>query len=119
MPPAPNFWRPTSGLTTFTANLFTQFSRPIIGWLNASAQETAARASLDNAQAVQQAAEARLKNGLATLPDVLEARSATAQAQYDLQAILGAEQIARGDLATAMGEPANTMIRVQPFSQLS
>ena len=87
--------------------------------LNASAQETAARASLDNAQAVQQAAEARLKNGLATLPDVLEARSATAQAEYDLQAILGAEQIARGDLATAMGEPANTMIRVQPFSQLS
>ena len=87
--------------------------------LNASAQETAARASLDNAEAVQQAAEARLKNGLATLPDVLEARSATAQAQYDLQALLGAEQIARGDLATAMGASANTAIRVQPFSQLS
>jgi hypothetical protein len=34
-----------------------------------------------NAQAVQQAAGARLQNGLATLPDVLEARSATAQAQ--------------------------------------
>jgi outer membrane protein len=87
--------------------------------LNASAQETAARASLDNAQAVQQAAEARLKNGLATLPDVLEARSATAQAQYDLQAILGAEQIARGDLATAMGASANTAIRVQPFSEVA
>jgi outer membrane protein len=87
--------------------------------LNASAQETAARASLENAQAVQQAAEARLKNGLATLPDVLESRSATAQAQYDLQAILGSEQIARGDLATTMGEPSSTMIRVQPFSQLS
>src|SRR5271156_453723 len=78
--------------------------------LNASAQETAARSSLANAQAVQQAAEERLKNGLATLPDVLEARSATAQAQYDLQAILGAEQIARGDLATALGSSATTMI---------
>ena len=86
--------------------------------LNASAQETAARASLDNAEAVQQAAEARLKNGLATLPDVLEARSATAQAQYDLQTILGAEQVAHGDLATALGEPANTTIRVQPFSEV-
>ena len=86
--------------------------------LNASAQETAARASLANAQAVQQAAQERLQNGLATLPDVLEARSATAQSQYDLQAVLGAEQIASGDLATALGASAATMIRVQPLSEV-
>ena len=86
--------------------------------LNASAEETAARASLANAQAVQQAAEERLKNGLATLPDVLEARSATAQAQYDLQAVLGAEQIARGDLTTVLGASAASMIRMQPFSEV-
>ena len=86
--------------------------------LNASAQDTAARASLANAEAVQQAAEERLRNGLATLPDVLEARSATAQSQYDLQAVLGAEQIARGDLATALGAPAATMIRVEPLSEV-
>jgi outer membrane protein len=86
--------------------------------LNASGQEGAARASLANAQAVQQAAEERLHNGLATLPDVLEARSATAQAQYDLQAVLGAEEIARGDLATALGASAATMIRVQPLTEV-
>ena len=86
--------------------------------LNASGQEAAARASLANAQAVQQAAEERLHHGLATLPDVLEARSATAQAQYDLQAVRGAEQIARGDLATALGASATTMIRVQPLSEV-
>jgi outer membrane protein len=86
--------------------------------LNASGQEAAARASLANAQAVQQAAEARLHDGLATLPDVLEARSGTAQAQYDLQAVLGAEQIARGDLATALGASAITVIRVQPLSEV-
>jgi outer membrane protein len=86
--------------------------------LNASGQEAAARASLSNAQAVQQAAQERLHNGLATLPDVLEARSATAQAEYDLQAVLGAEQIARGDLATALGASATTVIRVQPLSEL-
>ena len=68
--------------------------------------------------AVQQAAEERLHNGLATLPDVLEARSATAQAQYDLQAVLGAEEIARGDLATALGASATTMIRIQPLSEV-
>jgi outer membrane protein len=86
--------------------------------LNASGQEAAARASLANAQAVQQAAEERLHNGLATLPDVLEARSASAQAQYDLQAVLGAEEIARGDLATALGASATSVIRVQPLSEL-
>jgi outer membrane protein len=86
--------------------------------LNALGQEAAARASLANAQAVQQAAEERLQNGLATLPDVLEARSATAQAQYDLQAVLGTEQIARGDLATALGASAATMIPVQQLTEV-
>ena len=86
--------------------------------LNASGQEAAARASLANALAVQQAAEERLHDGLATLPDVLEARSASAQARYDLQAVLGAEEIARGDLATALGASAPTMIRVQPLNEV-
>ena len=86
--------------------------------LNSMGQEDAARASLSNAQSVQQAAEERLAHGLATLPDVLEARSATAQAEYDLQAIIGAEQTARGDLATALGVNATAVIRVQPLDQI-
>ncbi|HET6931520.1 MAG TPA: TolC family protein [Candidatus Acidoferrum sp.] len=87
--------------------------------LNASGQEEAARANLSNAQAVQQAAEERLKNGLATLPDVLEARSATAQAEYELQAVLGAEEIAHGNLANALGTAPQTDIRVQPLRELT
>jgi outer membrane protein TolC len=86
--------------------------------LNAAGQEEAAGASLVNARTVQQAAEERLRNGLATLPDVLEARSATAQAEYDLQAVLGIEEIARGDLATSLGASATTRIRVQPLSEV-
>jgi outer membrane protein TolC len=86
--------------------------------LNAAGQEEAAGASVVNARTVQQAAEERLRNGLATLPDVLEARSATAQAEYDLQAVLGAEQVARGDLATALGTSATTRIRVRPLSDV-
>src|ERR1700746_2729750 len=86
--------------------------------LSAIGQEDAAQASLTNAKSVQQAAEERLNNGLATLPDVLEARSATAQAEYDLQAVLGAGEIARGDLATFLGPPAATRIRVQPLNEL-
>jgi outer membrane protein len=79
--------------------------------LNSRGQEDAAKANLKNAQTVQEAAEARLQQGLATLPDVLEARSAAAQADYDLQAALGATEIAHGDLATALG--------VSPISQLN
>ena len=60
-----------------------------------------------------------MTNGLSTLPDVLEARSATAQADYNLQAILGQEQIARGDLATALGNSANIAVNVQPLDQLT
>src|SRR6201996_384482 len=86
--------------------------------LSSMGQEDAARASLSNAQAVQQAAEERLAHGLATQPDVLEARSATAQAEYDLQAIAGAEQIARGDLATAVGISATTAIQIESLDQI-
>jgi len=86
--------------------------------LSSMAQEDAARASLANAQTVQQAAEDRLAHGLATLPDVLEARSATAQADYDLQATVGAEEIARGDLATTVGASATAFIRIQPLDQI-
>src|SRR6201995_5856547 len=86
--------------------------------LSSMGQEDAARASLSNAQAVQRAAEQRLAHGLATQPDVLEARGATAQAACDLQAILGAEEIARGDLATAVGASATTAIQVQSLDQI-
>ena len=41
-----------------------------------------------------------------------------AQEQFDLQAVLGAKEIARGDLATAMGASATTRIRVQPLNEV-
>ena len=87
--------------------------------LSASGQEEAARANLSNAQAVQQAADERLNHGLATLPDLLEARSAAAQAEYELQAVLGAEEIAHGNLANALGTIPQTAIRVQPLQELT
>jgi outer membrane protein len=100
-------------------NVIYQVQQAYYQLLNASGQEEAARANLSNAQAVQQAAEARLDHGLATLPDVLEARSATAQAEYELQAVLGAEEIAHGNLATALGTTPPTAIRVQPLRELT
>ena len=86
--------------------------------LDASGQEDAARASLANAQAVQRAAEERLQNGLATLPDVLEARSAAAQADYELQAALGATEIGLGNLAMALGAMPSADLHVKPLSEV-
>jgi outer membrane protein len=95
-------------------NVIYQVEQSYYRLLSSMGQEDAARASLANAKAVQEAAEERLAQGLATLPDELEARSSTAQAEYDLQSALGAEEIARGDLATAVGDRASLTIKVQP-----
>lgn len=86
--------------------------------LDSKGQEEAAEANLKNAETVQQAAEARLQNGLATLPDVLEARSAAAQADYDLQAAIGATEIAHGDLATALGISPTTQFQVESIQSI-
>jgi len=87
--------------------------------LAAAAQQQAAEANLANAQAVQAAAEDRLTHGLSTRPDVLEAQSSTAQAQYNLQTAIGTYQNARGDLATAIGTSASVAIQVEPVTSLS
>jgi outer membrane protein len=87
--------------------------------LNSKGQEDAQEANLKNAQTVQADAEARLQLGLATLPDVLEARSAAAQADYDLQAAIGATDIAHGDLATALGVSPTVQFQVESIQSLT
>ena len=87
--------------------------------LNTKGQQDAAEANLKNAQTVRQDAEARLELGLATLPDVLEARSAEAQADYDLQAVIGASEIAHGDLVTALGISPVNPLQVESIQSLA
>jgi len=84
--------------------------------LDAMGQEDAARATVTDAQTVQQAVEARLANGLATLPDVLEARAATAQAQYELASIRGLEAISLGALATVLGASPTGRFHIEDVS---
>lgn len=86
--------------------------------LNADGQRKAAEVSLENAKTVDEDASARLANGLATKPDQLEAAAARAQADYDLQAAVGAVDIARGNLATAVGFAPETAFKVQDIDQL-
>jgi outer membrane protein len=63
----------------------------------------AARDTLRTAQTTQDAAENRLNNGLATLPDVLNARAETSQAVFDEESADGDEKIARVTLTEAVG----------------
>jgi outer membrane protein TolC len=86
--------------------------------LNAEGQRQAAEVSLENAKTVEEDAKARLSNGLATKPDELEATAARTQADYDLQAAVGAVDIARGDLATAVGLAPGTIFKVQGIDEL-
>ncbi|MGA2806777.1 MAG: TolC family protein [Terracidiphilus sp.] len=86
--------------------------------LNAQGQRQAAESSLENARAVEQDAGARLENGLATKPDELEAAAARAQADFDLEAAVGAVDIARGDLATALGVDPGTVFTAESIDQL-
>jgi outer membrane protein TolC len=66
-------------------------------------------------QTTQDAAEAQLANGRATLPDVLNARAAAAQSRYDLEASLGAVDSARVILRETIGvEPSDAIVVQQP-----
>lgn len=74
-------------------------------YLLVTAQERlqASQDILRTAQTTQDAAENRLSNGLATLPDVLQARAETAQAAFDEESSDGDEKIARVTLTETVG----------------
>jgi outer membrane protein len=79
--------------------------------LGARSQLQADEASLAEAQKSFQAAEERRRAGVGTLADVLQAQATEAQVRVVLETNRGAVEISRGQLATAVGWPANT-----PFS---
>ena len=73
----------------------------------ARAQRDAQRTAVEEATANLNAAEERHRVGLATIADVLQARTFRSQAQLTLETFEGAVHIAQGSLAVAMGIPAN------------
>ena len=73
----------------------------------------AAQDTLHTAQTTQDAAENRLANGLATLPDVLNARAETAQAAFDEESADGTEKIARVTLTETVGADPSPNITIE------
>src|SRR6266576_2668939 len=61
------------------------------------------QSSLEAAQTVEQAVQARVDNGLATKPELLQAQQQTAQSAFDVEAMTGAESDARVALVESIG----------------
>ena len=87
--------------------------------LNSQGQIAAAEANLENAQSIAGEVDARFANGLATLPDALEARAAAAQAGYELASLQGAQSNSAAQLATTLRLPASTVLPIVPLAQLA
>src|SRR4051812_4979494 len=75
----------------------------------------AQRSAIAQAQAALTAAQQRFKVGLATIADVLQAKTALSQEQLNLETIQGNLQAARGGLAAALGLPANLPFDLAPL----
>ncbi len=87
--------------------------------LAAAGQRRAAEANLKSAHAVAEATQARYDNGLATSPDLAEARSADAQANYDLQIRIGEEQKSSGTLASLLTASPDSEFKTQSIDDLA
>jgi outer membrane protein TolC len=77
----------------------------------------AARAALDSARTLEEAAVARKQHGLATLPEVLQAREEVARTTYGLDDALAAEHDASMALLESVGIRPGTPMEIADVSQ--
>jgi outer membrane protein len=71
-----------------------------------------AESAAETAQTVDSAVEARVNNGLATQPELLQAQQQLAQAQFNLEKARGSERDAFVDLMNAIGLSPSLRIRI-------
>ena len=92
--------------------------RAFLGLTSLRGKIAVAQSAVDSARAVRESAEAQLRNGLATIPEVSQARQQEAQAAFDLEDVLASERDAQVALAESIGIPPTTPIQVTDFSAL-
>src|SRR3954466_352821 len=85
-------------------------------YMSTAALLAAERSAIAEAQANLTAAQQRNRVGLATIADVLQARTALSQEQLNLETTQGNLQAARGSLASALGLPANLPFELEPLA---
>jgi outer membrane protein len=77
------------------------------------------QSALEAAQTVEQAVQARIDNGLATKPELLQAQQQTAQSAFDVEATSGVESDARVALVESIGLLPTVPLRVADLGQRS
>ncbi|MEM8608275.1 MAG: TolC family protein [Myxococcota bacterium] len=82
-----------------------------------AAEVTAYEVSVETAATTTAAAQARLDVGVGTISDVLQAKANEAQILVDLAGARGDTQVAHGELAVAVGWPANTRFDIEPAAE--
>ena len=97
-------------------NTVLQAQAAYFNYMATAALLAAERSAIAGAQANLNAAQGRNRVGLATIADVLQARTALSQEQLNLETIQGNLQAARGGLAAALGLPANLPFELEPLA---
>ena len=95
-------------------NVVLEVAGAYFNYMSTKALLDAQQSTVQEATTNVQAAEQRHQVGLATIADVLQAKTALAQAQLALETTQGNLQAARGALAVAMGLPANLPYDIEP-----
>ena len=89
-------------------NVVLAVQQTLVQYLGIKAQLAAAHANVLQAKTALEAATVRHDAGVATIAEVLQARTALSQAELVETTLAGQALVTRGALATAMGLPANT-----------
>jgi outer membrane protein len=89
-----------------------QVESALFSYLATRALRDAQVTAVAEARADTAAAEARLRVGVGTLQDVLQTRTALAQARFQLETLEGSLLSSRGTLAAAMGLAANARFEI-------
>ena len=92
--------------------------RAYYGLTSLRAKIAVAESAVDSARAVREAAEAQLRRGLATAPDLALARQQEAQAAFELEDVQARERDAQVALADSIGILPTVPIQVADFSVL-
>ena len=93
-----------------------QVESALFSFLATNALRNADLTAINEAQGDTAASEARMRVGVGTLQDGLQARTELAQAHFQLATDEGALESARGNLAAAMGLPANARFDIPKVS---
>jgi len=89
-------------------NIIFEVEKAYYNYVTAKVLLEAQQATYKEAETNMEASKDRHQAGVATIADVLQAKTALAQAKLALDILQGQIQTTRGALATAMGLPANT-----------